>query len=102
MKHQTSNSDEHSLPVEYEGYDEPEHDPPHGLGQLGGVGPHVADHEVEGEEVVADAVAAVEQDAVHARVEEGLTLPQLLHVDGCVEEGEEEECEAGGDEDEGH
>ena len=89
------------LSVQNKSDDHPEHAAPHGLGQLGGVRPHVPDDEVEGEEVVADAVAAVEQDAVHARVEEGLTLPQLLHVDGCVEEGEEEEGEAGGDEDEG-
>ena len=101
MKHQTSNSDEHSLPVEYEGYDEPEHDPPHGLGQLGGVGPHVADDEMEGEYVVADAVAAVQEDAIHAGVEKRLTLPQLLDVNDEVEEREEDEGEAGGDKDEG-
>ena len=99
MKHQTSNSDEHSLPVEYEGYDEPEHDPPHGLGQLGGVGPHVADDEVEGEDVVAYAVAAVQQDAVHPGVKEGLTFPKLLDINHDVKDGEENEGEAGGHKD---
>ena len=93
--------DEDFLPVKNESNDKPEQGPGHGLGQLGGVGPHVADHEVEGEYVVADAVAAVQEDAVHAGVEKRLTLPQLLDVNDEVEEREEDEGEAGGNKDEG-
>ena len=65
------------------------------------MGPHVPDHEVEGEEVVADTVAAVEEDAVHPSVEEGLALPQLLDINDHVENGEEDEGKAGGDQDKG-
>ena len=96
-----SDSDKDSLPVQDEGYDHPEHAAPHRLGQLGRVGPHVADDEVEGEEVVADTVTAVEKDAVHTGIEERLTFPLLLDVNDEVEDDEEDEGEAGGDEDEG-
>ena len=65
------------------------------------MGPHVPNDEVEGEDVVAHTVAAVQEDAVHPRVEERLTFPYLLNVDQDVEEGEEDECEAGGYEYEG-
>ena len=89
------------LSVQNKSDDHPEHAAPHGLGQLGGVRPHVPDDEVEGEEVVADTVAAVEKDAVHPGVEERLTLPLLLDVNDDVEDGEEEEGEAGCDQHEG-
>ena len=55
--------------------------------------------QVEGENVVADAVAAVKQDTVHAGVEKRLTLPQLLDINDNVEEGEEDEGKTGGDKD---
>lgn len=95
-----SYSDKYFLSVKNEGNDEPEQGARHGLGQLGGVCPHVADDEVEGEDVVANAVAAVQQDAVHAAVKEGLTLPKLLDVNHDVKDGEEDEGEAGGHKDE--
>ena len=93
---------EHFLPVQDEGNDDPEHAAPQSLGELGRVGPHVADHEVEGEEVVADTVSTVEEDAVHAGIEERLPLPQFLNVDDDVEEGQEGEGKAGGDQNEGN
>ena len=89
------------LPVQHKGYDEPERGAPERLRQLGGVRPHPARHEVEGEEVISHTVAAVQKDRVHARVEEGLALPVVLQVDGAVEQGEKEEGETGGDQDEG-
>ena len=61
--------DKDFLSVKNEGNDEPEQGACHRLGELGGVGPHVADHEVEGEEVVTHAVAAVQEDAVHTGIE---------------------------------
>ena len=78
--------DKDFLSVKNEGNDEPEQSASHRLRQLGGVGPHVADHEVEGEQVVTHAVAAVQQDAVHTGVEERLTFPQLLDVNDDVED----------------
>ena len=94
-----SYGDKYFLSVKNEGNDEPEQGPRHGLGQLGGVCPHVADHEVEGEDVVSYAVAAVQQDAVHPGVKEGLTFPKLLDINHGVKDGEENEGEAGGHKD---
>ena len=98
--HVTSYGDKYFLSVKNECNDEPEQGPRHRLGQLGRVRPHVPDHEVEGEDVVANAVAAVQKDAVHAGVKEGLTLPKLLDVNHDVKDGEENEGEAGGHKDE--
>ena len=93
---------EHFLPVQDKSNDDPEHAAPQGLGQLGRVCSHVSDHEVEGEEIVAHTVSAVEEDAVHAGIEERLTLPHFLDVDDDVDEGQEDEGEAGGDQHEGN
>ena len=95
-----SYSDKYFLSVKYEGNDEPEQGARHCLRELGRVSPHVPNDKVEGEDVVADAVAAVKQDTVHAGVEKRLTLPQLLDINDNVEEGEEDEGKTGGDKDE--
>ena len=92
--------DKYFLSVKYEGNDEPEQGACHCLRQLGRVSPHVANDKVKGEDVVADAVAAVKEDTVHAGVEKRLTLPQLLDINDNVEEGEEDEGKTGGDKDE--
>ena len=46
-------------------------------------------------------MSTVKQNAVHPGIEEWLAFPPALNIDQDVEEGEEEEGEAGGDEDEG-
>ena len=56
---------------------------------------------MEGGDHPPNLVAAVEQDAVHPRVEERLALPPVLQVDQDIEEGEQGKSKAGGDEDEG-
>ena len=91
--------DKDFLSVKNECNDEPKQRACHCLGQLGGVGPHIADHEVEGEQVVTHAVAAVQQDAVHPGVKEGLTFPKLLDINHDIKDGEENEGEAGGHKD---
>ena len=63
--------------------------------------PHIPNHEVEGEEVVANFMTAVEKDAVHASVEEWLSFPEVLHIYQEVEQREEDEGKAGGDHDVG-
>ena len=63
--------------------------------------PHIANHDVEGEEVVADTGATVEKDAVHAGIKEWLAFPEVLCVNQEVEQGKEEEGKAGRDHDEG-
>ena len=93
--------DEYFLPVKNKADDEPECDAPHRLGQPGGVRLHVVERPVEGGDHPADLVAAVEEDAVHPRVEERLALPPVLQVDQDIEEGEQGKSKAGGDEDEG-
>ena len=93
--------DEYFLPVKNKADDEPECDAPHRLRQPGGVGLHVVERPVEGGQLPPDLVAAVEEDAVHPREEERLTLPPVLQVDQDIEEGEQGERKAGGDEDEG-
>ena len=62
---------------------------------------HVVERPVEGGDHPPNLVAAVEQDAVHPRVEERLALPPVLQVDQDIEEGEQGKSKAGGDEDEG-
>ena len=62
---------------------------------------HVVESPVEGGDHPPNLVAAVEEDAVHSREEERLTLPPVLQVDKDIEEGEQGECKAGGDENEG-
>ena len=56
---------------------------------------------MEGGDHPPNLVAAVEEDAVHASIEEGLALPPVLQVDQDIEEGKQGKCKAGGDEDEG-
>ena len=62
---------------------------------------HVVESPVEGGDHPPNLVAAVEEDAVHASIEEGLALPPVLQVDQDIEEGKQGKCKAGGDEDEG-
>ena len=98
---QSLHCNEYFLPVKNKADNEPERDTPHCLRQPGGVGLHVVEPPVEGGDLPADLVAAVEEDAVHPRVEERLTLPPVLQVDQDIEEGEQGKRKAGGDEDEG-
>merc|ERR1711970_393448 len=70
--------DEYFLPVKHKADDEPECNAPHRLGQPGGVRLHVVERPVEGGDHPANLVAAVEEDAVHPRIEERLTLPPVL------------------------
>ena len=93
--------DEYFLPVKNKADDEPKCDAPDGLRQPGRVCLHVVEPPVEGGDLPADLVAAVEEDAVHSREEERLTLPPVLQVDKDIEEGEQGESKAGGDENEG-
>ena len=93
--------DENFLPVKNKADDEPECDAPHRLWQPGGVRLHVVERPVEGGDHPPDLVAAVEEDAVHPRVEERLTLPPVLQVNQDIEEGEQSKRKAGCDEDEG-
>ena len=98
---QSLHCNEYFLPVKNKADDEPECDAPHRLGQPGGVRLHVVERPVEGGDHPADLVAAVEEDAVHSREEERLTLPPVLQVDKDIEEGEQGKSKAGGDENEG-
>jgi len=46
-------------------------------------------------------MAEVEQDRVHARIEQRSTTPELVHVDNKIEEGKQEEGHGSGGQDEG-
>lgn len=54
-----------------------------------------------GEHAVCDAMSNIEEDRIHPRFEKGWPRPPPLNVDDKVEEGEEEEGEAIGDQDKG-
>ena len=95
------NSNKELLPVQYESNDDPKRRPPECFWQFSRMCPHIANHDVEGEEVIADTVAAVEKDAVHPGIKEWLAFPEVLCVNQEVEQGKEEEGQAGGDHDEG-
>lgn len=84
--------------VHIEAGDDPEGGAPERLNEDAKVSVHGANLVVPREKVVRDIVPHIQEDAVHACLEERCACPDTQDIHQQVAEGQQEECKAGGDE----